>query len=788
MPMMPFAWPPPEWSVGSAEEDYLAPMASHVPPPPAPLEPEQEIIAPPLVVPAGKPSAAPPSEGSDVDKWVAQKEAEYKEFGATPEQIKTWSARKRKEYEQFAGQKSGTAHIGQSTGAIGTIGTIGKDLPSGSALPSDPGQAPEGGWWPPQEWQAKLSPEEEAQIEIDAPKLSPDEEASIEIGDDSRLSPDEEAQIEIDGPPDGRAPGMPDEYLTGEEYGQKLASMPFEQQEMERAKIEGAKQRFASARMLEESEKAHRTAEANATAYAKSLQDAQARATELDKEAQILANENPMDRISGGRKLAGVLAAIVGGFMSGTSGRNMGLEAVNRIADEAAQQHAQRMQLNARQRGAAGEQFGQAGDMYRAQEGVRLAVYDSSIKHLESEANNFDPRGATALRMMDNINQLKAQRAEHLAKYQTEQQKRIEAALKEQREVTQLAETQRHNIAGEKTAATSAYADLLRAKTDQKKAEKETAEDVQLTPDELRARGVAIPPGANVPSMSLKQAKHLAETAKSVEDWQKAARENSPEDRNRQLGVGELVDVDGKQLQFRGPESAEKVATQKAAGDFMVQLLDRMDTAYQQHGWSSDLLKSPEWQEAQGDLSQYILEKKNLDQLGVLAGPDLDLIKGSYGKLDITGMRNPGPGLRRARANTIEKVNSTVRAQVAGGQKPRGWNPPAPPPPAPKTPQQSSVQSILQFNYGRPTLAESREMGGVGKRAAVDDLPPSYAKQIDRLVEVFNSRSASKEDQEQAGAFLEELKNKARSSEVRSYATKAAAAGAVSSIPTGGPQ
>jgi hypothetical protein len=810
-------WPPPEWDVPGSS---LAPFS------PMELPPEPEIVAPPLEVTVPLPEPArmsapfepkpaevtddtrldpsnaitPPGQkprrpqfetvnlrGDSLDDVMAAKRASWERSGASQAEIDGWDKFERARLGKFLGGKSTTAHIGQSTGAIGTIGTMGKDLPSGSALPSDPGQAPEGGWWPPQEWQQKLSPEEEAQIEIDAPRLSADEEAQIEMDDDSRLTPDEEAQIEIDGPPDGRSPEMPDEYLTGEEYGQKLLGMSPEQQEIERAKIEGAKQRFASARALEASEKAMRTAEDNARRYEEALRSANERAVALDKEAQIIANENPMDRISGGRKLAGVLAAVIGGFAAGANGRTTGLDTVNQIAEQAAQQHTQRLALNARQQGAIGDQVARAGDMNRAAEAVRLATYDSAIKTLESEVQNFDPRGSTALRIMDNINQIRAQRAATLAKFRNDELKRAEELLKQQRELLQLQETQRHNMAGEKTAATSAYADLLRAKTDAKKADAEIGADALLTADELRARGVNIPPGVNVPRMSLKQAKSLAETAKSVEDWQKAARENSPEELNRQTGVGELVDTDGKTLRFRGTESAEKVATQKAAGDFMVQLLDRMDTAYQQHGWSSDLLKSPEWQEAQADLNQYILEKKNLDQLGVLAGPDLDLIKGSYGKLDITGMRNPGAGLRRARANTIEKINSTVRAQVASGQKPRRWDPPKPPPPAPKSPQQSSVQSILQFNPKRPTLSESREMGGVGKGAAVDGLPPSYARQIDRMVDVFNSSSASKEEQEQAGAFLEELKNNG-SSVVRAYATKAAAAGAVSSIPTGGPQ
>lgn len=567
----------------------------------------------------------------------------------------------------------------------------------------------------------------------------------------------------------------PEEELTPEELGQKYSSLPFEQQEMFRAKTEGAKQNFQAARLLDESTKAAKRAEENARDYQESLKKSHERAAQLDAEARQIADENPLDRISFGRKLAGVLASIVGGF---GGGRNVGLEAVNRIADEAGQLHAQKLQLIGRQRGAVGEQMSQAGDMYKAAESVRLATYDTAIKSLESEVQQFDPRGTTALRVMDNLNALKAKRAEALAKYQVDEQKRIEAILKEQREVAQLQETQRHNIAGEKADATRAYADVLRAKAEDKKATAEAGGNALLTPDELRARGIDIPATAQLPPMTLKQAQKTAETAKSVEDWKKAARENSPQERARQFGVGELVDADGNALQFRSAESAEKVAKLKGSADFGVQLLDRMITARETYGWSSDLLKSPEWREMQADFAQYALEKKNIDELGVLAGPDMGLIHKAAGTSDPTELRDPTPGLKRARENIIEKTNSTVRAQVAPGVKPKRWAPPPPPPPAPLSPEQEQIKELIKFNPKRPTREET------GGKVHVDDFVPlHYAKRIDRIVSVFNDPSATPEAQRDAGAALDEIKKNAISGAVRDYATSAAVRAGFSSIP-----
>lgn len=772
-PNMPWSWVPPEWN--------LSPVGL------SPVYEEPEIVAPPLVVPSepARMSAAPepfaakhPAVDDDprlgegnglerapstepkpinaarpdltLDDVLAEKRAQYERFGASPKQIDGWIASERKRLSSILGARPPGAHITQSAGPMGTIGQIGKDeTPGTGGLVSLP-----------KEWSEGLTPEEKARAGLQDPRLSPDEEAQS----------------------DARAPGMPDEYLTGEELGQKLASLPPEQQVIERAKIEGARDKFARARMLEESERAMRAAEDNARAYQEAVKAANQRAADLDKEAQIIANENPLDRISSGRKIAGIIGAMLGGFTGATTGRNTGLDTIEAIANQAAQQHAQKLQLNARQQGAIGDQVARAGDMHSASEAVRLATYDTAVKTLESEVQHFDPRGTTAIRVMDDINAIKAKRAEALAKYRDAELKRTEGLIKEQRELAQLAETQRHNMAGEKTAATSAYADLLRAKTDQKKADAET---VTYSPAQLQQLYGTSPDLVPPIPMTPKQYDAWLDAKKKGGDVTKAQRENSPDERARQFVVGDITDTEGKPIEFRDPAKVSKVM---ASSDLSVQLLDRLMTARQKYGWSSDLMKSPEWREMQSDFSQLLLEKKTLDELGVIAGPDMDLMQKALGTKDPTEYRDPTPGLRRIRDTTVEKVNTVLRAEagLAGGRKVKRWDPPAPPPPAPKSPQQSSVQSILQFNPARPTLAESKEMGGVGKRDAVDGLPPSYAAQIDRLVDVFNSRSVSKEERDQAGAFLEELKNHGNSL-VRAYATKAASAGAISSIPTGEP-
>jgi hypothetical protein len=478
-----------------------------------------------------------------------------------------------------------------------------------------------------------------------------------------------------------------------------------------------------------------------------------------------------------------VISSFLGGF--NTNGRNAGLEAIDSVIERSIKTQsanlANRKDMLERESNAIADQVARGKSMHDAQETVRLATYDAALSKLSTDVQQFDPRGAQAAKIMEAMGQISAARAAAAAKAQDQDFKQSLDFAKHSLDES------KHLLEIEKANAEIAYKDAQTRKLGAGgKAKEIKFGDVPRTGAQLRQLGIPVEDSQVPPEgLSVNQAENVAKAGKASEDRIKAGRENSPEERNRQFAVGELVDVDGNSLQFRSVEGAEKVGTLKAAGDFMVQLTDRMDAAYQQHGWSSDLLKSPEWQEAQADLSQYILEKKNLDQLGVLAGPDLGLIQGSYGRLDITGVRDPGPGLRRARENTIEKVNSTVRAQAASGVKPRRWEPPKPRPPAPKSPQQESIQRVLTFNPKRMSSEETKELGGIGKTmsGAAPTIPPSYAAAIDRLVSVFNDSSKTEKEREEAGAHLDALKTSAKAGAIRDYAVKAASEGALRSVP-----
>jgi hypothetical protein len=669
---------------------------------------------------------------------------------------------------------------------------------------------------PPQEAPAAaiaqpLTPQEEQQIEIDQP-APPVQEPTLAdaysnvipfaIGsathpdDEQAPAPTMESEIGLADQFTNLIPSaigsarnpMTDDELSqdalNDKYTETALTDPAKYAEIT-AKQDLAREEHLANRMLEEADADRKRLADNfkieQEARAKHKQDS----AKLDAEAQALAEEDIdgdrwMDSRSTLQTIAAFTAAIVGGLnQHNTGGRNMGLEAIEREIDRDVEIQkanlAKRERLLGMRRDAAQSTFQTEMEASRSAEVHRQALYQQAIRGLQVEMQKYDPRGTTWRRIADNAADMQARQQAARAKWE---QQNFENELKLQ----EFGLKNRDQLLKEKKAAGIGGA---------AKPKVVDFDDVKRTADQLKSLNINLPDGFVMPpeGLSLNDVKKLAQSGKSGEEWNKAIRDNSPEERNRQLSVGELVDVDDKPLQFRSAESAEKVATQKAAGDFMVQLLDRMDTAYQKHGWSSDLLRDPEWQEAQADLSQYILEKKNLDQLGVLAGPDLDLIKGSYGKNDPTGMRDPGPGLRRARENTIEKVNSTVRAQVAGGQKPKRWSPPKPPPAPPKTPSDEAYQEALGHDPMKsvPLADVTRELGidtskirGSELKTEIDralaqhgGVLPSIKRQVDNFAAIARDEKKPQEERADAAAKLQRLADESEDKAVREYALRA---------------
>jgi hypothetical protein len=94
-----------------------------------------------------------------------------------------------------------------------------------------------------------------------------------------------------------------------------------------------------------------------------------------------------------------------------------------------------------------------------------------------------------------------------------------------------------------------------------------------------------------------------------------------------------------------------------------VELVDQIIRAREKYGWSSDLVKSPEWKQAQSLWADAALEKKDVNGLGVLNGGDLAIIGKAMGTTDPTEIRDPIPGLRQSRETTLRSFNNSLRKE-----------------------------------------------------------------------------------------------------------------------------
>lgn len=601
------------------------------------------------------------------------------------------------------------------------------------------------------------------------------------------MVPGQSAQPKDRGAPQESDNGLmtPDQFLSPWEVAQRQSKISPEDQAKIDIDHETARQKFAAAEAQKLADDQLREATENAKALRLAHRSAQEKSARLAARAEEISNTkiDPLADIGTTQKIAAVLASFIGGFAANSNGgRNVGLEAVDNLINRSIQAQTANLQnkreLLGRQQTAIADELAEGRDLYEAQEAIRLAAYGQLAKKLETDVQNYDPRGTQAQRYRHAIDQIRARQAESLAKFQDDDFARTEKLIKEAREQQKLAADIAHQRRQDKNDATRAGADWVRAKAEEKKAAAEAGTNALFSADQLRAQGVAIPQGVQLPAggWSIKQAKAVAETAKSVEDWQKAARENSPESQTLEHGVENLTTEDGKPLKLK---DSKKVTDMYAASMDAIRLYDELIALRRLKGGSTDLMRSPEWRQAHGKFAALLLNQKTVDQLGALTGSDMELEARKIGTSDPTEWRDPLPGLLEGRHNVIERLNVELRAQ-APGQKPKRIEPPLPPEPAPETPDDRAFKDLKNWTARGARLSAPDEFGINRKDLVVDPgllerafaknggLTPSVRDRIDALR--ANALDASDEEkQKDAAAKLEDLAKHADSPAIRSY-------------------
>lgn len=343
-----------------------------------------------------------------------------------------------------------------------------------------------------------------------------------------------------------------------------------------------------------------------------------------------ISPENWWSTRSGGQKFAAVLAAVVGGLVAGkTGGPNTGLDMIMKFIDRDIE--AQKANLYAKQqglqnrKGVLAEAYAMSGDEFRAEEVARAASYQRAIQELQTRAQQFDPKGAQALKHAETIMGLQQAQAKALAN--------AEKASLDRAEKMASLEGKLLDNAGKQAKLSGVGGGAGGAGPSGK-----------LQPAELAARF----PGNPVPPQPM--------TIKEYGEWlrlTKAGQDLGAEDRKvaRERSIPSIK-VDGKPFEPIGTDDEVKALRNRVTGTRkVVAILD--EALAVRTGWTSDAGNSEENQKLRSLMGSAKLAVKQMEDLGAITESDADLIIGLLGTDDFSQYKSISAAIQQARRNMI---------------------------------------------------------------------------------------------------------------------------------------
>jgi hypothetical protein len=405
----------------------------------------------------------------------------------------------------------------------------------------------------------------------------------------------------------------------------------------------------------------------------------QVKADAIYADAMKLAN-TPMDR---GRwfhnkslmgQIATVGVALLGGLLQGANGgRNTGMDWITGsidkdIDDQKTDIENKRAGLGIRQ-GAVAQEFARTGNLYQAAETVRLASYQVALDHLATMQQDYDPRGTSFAEIGSSMQQMAARQAQAREVQRKELHTETLADIKEERERAVALATIQHQRNEDSIAAQRLGIERSKAKADA-----QVWEPAQLAAINTPPGGVPPP----VPPIKMSQADYTKwlETGQHIEGLRTAQRANDPNEIARKQSVPGIVNNKGELIKFR-EDVQPAIATAKANVSDVVRMTDELLSMMEEHGYSSDYAKSPEWQRAMQTYASIILKAKEDDHLGAMSGSDYDIEAKKVGTNDPTQIRNTIAGIKSFRHQLVEGFNSQVanKAVLPKGESVARWEP-----------------------------------------------------------------------------------------------------------------
>lgn len=507
--------------------------------------------------------------------------------------------------------------------------------------------------------------------------------------------------------------------------------------------------------------------------YQDAKTNADRKMAQLEADAATLANEKPNGYFDSIGNAIGAVVGVVLGALGSTGGQeNPAIRSINANIER----HIQAQREEYARKGAAIDRRmnviarlrEQGYSDYQAASTFRIAALSRAREQMLAEAQNYDPRGTNARKIAAaqlGVEQQMRASFEAARRQQFDDDLKIAKEAREQGEYAMKLEKHNRAMVG--------------------------AGGGKKSPAHYEALGLRPPPV----EMTDKEYKAWLGSKKAGEELTKAEQEAvagrsqgmSKEELER--GIGGLKQDDGRPYVAQGtPEAVEALRKKDDATRTVVRIIDQIQRT--RTGWSPDIVKSTEWKQLKADWAAAKGVAKDALGLGALSGPDEKLIENYLGGLDPTGIRDPAPGLERARQNMINMTRDALKSRGFTGKyeiaKPKLDAPTATPSDeafrlAQKKPSDTDlIERAPGFKVGRgETVLDYAGKNFVlpGQAVTYDNVVlPEVRREIDALAAKARSAEISS-DRDEALAKLQSLVNVGGNA-----GTKAAATAALESV------
>lgn len=489
------------------------------------------------------------------------------------------------------------------------------------------------------------------------------------------------AQEEIDFEPD---------QLTEADRQQSLADMSDAELSMYATEQDEARRQQGAADLLKAAKADREQAEAELKISDEARGRARQERAQLEAEAKALADTPPPDWFEDGgigRTITAALMAFAGGLVQHLNGgRNLGLEMVDKAIDRynARQSESYRRKKGAiddRRAAVAGELSDVDADERRGA-AVRAAAWESTIRLIDAEQQNFDPQGTTAMRMEMAKREALARQAQALAAFEEREIKRMEAQGKSQLEIAKFLEQSQKNRIDAENDRRRIGIEGYRAATDRQKAQAEIDErkedSTPLAVEELRRLFPNAPEEAfQLGPTSLKKfRKHLssfgegAATGRGASEGkikQAQARLEESGPGGSPYGIGDqegnpIRAKNGNVFEVKDPTERKRARELITAAKNVRRIADIVKVMRADSGGASSTVGSDEYQELKSLASQIDFETFVGYGLGAPSEGDKALAEGVRGGKDIASfIHDPSSGFTAYAKGLEEKANEELR-------------------------------------------------------------------------------------------------------------------------------